>query len=301
MHLLRGNFALAVYDTRRRRLWLARDALGTRALYYSASEGRLFFGTLIVPLLEAPGVSREPDPAALSAFLRAGMVPAPRTLFRDVRKLAPGQWLLADESGVRVEQYWAPVLADADRPVSAAVAARECGRMLDEWVAGCLSQGNEGVAVLVDGGFGSALIASAAANQGGGAVGALAVAFDDSPKTRELALARRLGGAPGFEIVEERLSSIEAERVLQEVVGRLAEPPASRVRAARRMGVSFAAGIGASSPQGGWGGRAVWRELATEGASAPRARAFPGSRVVSASDSVPGRGARLLRGTSRTG
>ena len=154
------------------------------------------------------------------------MVPAHRTLFRDVRKLAPGQWLLADESGVRVEQYWAPVLADADRPVSAAVAARECGRMLDEWVAGCLSQGNEG-AVLVDGGFGSALIAAAAANQAGGPVRALAVAFDDAPKTREVALARRLGGAPGFEIIEERLSSIDAERVLQEVVGRLAEPPAA--------------------------------------------------------------------------
>jgi asparagine synthase (glutamine-hydrolysing) len=225
IHLLRGDLGLAVYDARRSRLWLARDPLGTRPLYYSISGGRLLFGSLLAPLLEASGVGREPDLAGLSAFLRAGFVPAPRTLFRDIRKLAPGQSLLVDESSIHVEAHWAPVLTDADRPVSATVAAEECARMLDEWVAARLPPEGQGM-VLVDGGLGSALIATAAAKRFGDRVRALVVAFDDPASSSRFELARRVAGASGLDIMEHRLTPREAERILPEVVGRVAELPA---------------------------------------------------------------------------
>ncbi len=226
VHLLRGDFALALYDTRRGRLWLARNALGTRPLYYAIVGQRLFFGSRVAPLLDLPEVSRDPDPVGLWTFLRAGIVPPPRTFFRAVHKLGPGQSLLADEAGVRMEQHWAPVLADVDRPVSATVAAEQCARMVDDAVAQCLSRVNE-VTVLVDGGSGSALIAAAAAKQPGSRVQALVAVVDDPLNPRRLDPARGLAGIPALELVQERLAPSDAEHHLLEIVGFLAEPPPS--------------------------------------------------------------------------
>jgi asparagine synthase (glutamine-hydrolysing) len=105
---LRGMFAFAILDERTRRLFLARDRVGIKPLVYSWDGRRLLFASEIKGLLEDGSVSREIDPAALADYLTYHYVPAPRTMFRSVRKLPPASTLVLPLDGGEpvVSRYW---------------------------------------------------------------------------------------------------------------------------------------------------------------------------------------------------
>ncbi len=103
---MRGMFAIALWDGRRKRLVLGRDRLGKKPLYYSWDGRRLVFGSEIKALWKAGGISREMDPEALSDYLSYQYIPGPKTIYRHVRKLRPAHYLIADQSGIRETAYW---------------------------------------------------------------------------------------------------------------------------------------------------------------------------------------------------
>ena len=103
---LRGMFAFALWDTRTRRLLLARDRLGKKPIHYAIHDGSLIFCSEIAPLLSAKFLSRDLDPAALEAYLALGYVPAPRSIFRQIRKLPPAHYLTWQAGRVEVCRYW---------------------------------------------------------------------------------------------------------------------------------------------------------------------------------------------------
>lgn len=108
VEFLDGMFAFAVWDGRRRLLFLARDRAGVKPLYYAYHNGSFAFASEIPPLLLLPWVSRTIDPAALDSYLSRGYVPAPRTLLRDVFKLPAAHRLLVSAKGLKAERYWSP-------------------------------------------------------------------------------------------------------------------------------------------------------------------------------------------------
>lgn len=103
---LRGMFAFAIWDARRRRLLVARDRLGIKPLYYTEAGGDLVFGSEIKSILLHPAVEPRLDMQALGYFLRLKYVPAPWTMFQNIRSLMPGHLLVCDGQGVQVRQYW---------------------------------------------------------------------------------------------------------------------------------------------------------------------------------------------------
>jgi asparagine synthase (glutamine-hydrolysing) len=104
---LRGMFAFAVWDERRQQLLLARDRVGKKPLYYAVTPaGTFVFASELKALLQHPDMPRELDYEALDAYLSFGYVPDPLSIFRHVRKLAPGHRLLLTPAGVSVEPYW---------------------------------------------------------------------------------------------------------------------------------------------------------------------------------------------------
>jgi asparagine synthase (glutamine-hydrolysing) len=103
---LRGMFAAAVWDARRKRLVLARDRLGIKPLYYADTGDRLVFGSEIKAILQHPAVEVRPSLSALGHFLALKYVPAPETMFEGIHALPPGHRLTCDADGVRVERYW---------------------------------------------------------------------------------------------------------------------------------------------------------------------------------------------------
>jgi asparagine synthase (glutamine-hydrolysing) len=110
---LRGMFGFAVWDARRRRLFLARDRLGIKPLYYTESGGRLIFGSEIKAILRHPTVQARLNAEALSNFLSLKYVPAPHTMFAGISALPPGCSLTCDENGVKVRRYWDLSFADS--------------------------------------------------------------------------------------------------------------------------------------------------------------------------------------------
>jgi asparagine synthase (glutamine-hydrolysing) len=102
---LHGMFAFAIWDTRRRRLLVARDRLGIKPLYY-ANNGRLVFGSEIKCLLHDPHVERRLDLDALSNFLSLKYVPSPQTMFTGVASLPPGHLMSCDAHGLTIRPYW---------------------------------------------------------------------------------------------------------------------------------------------------------------------------------------------------
>ena len=102
----RGMFAFAVWDDRRRVLLLARDRLGVKPLYYALRPDGIVFGSEIKSLLQDPAVGRDWDPEAIDAYLTLGYVPAPRTIYRDVRKLEAGHTLTIENGRAVSREYW---------------------------------------------------------------------------------------------------------------------------------------------------------------------------------------------------
>jgi asparagine synthase (glutamine-hydrolysing) len=103
---MRGMFAIALWDSRRRRLILARDRLGKKPLFYSWDGRCLRFGSEIKALWPAGSLSAEIDLEALSDYFSYQYVPAPKTIYRSVRKLRPAHYLVVERSGIREVPYW---------------------------------------------------------------------------------------------------------------------------------------------------------------------------------------------------
>lgn len=106
---LRGMFALAIWDTQEKSLFLARDRVAKKPLLYShQANGDLIFGSEFQAVLKHPSVSREVDNAAIDNYLSYLCVPAPKTAFKQIRKLEPGHWLKWKDGTIETRRYWQP-------------------------------------------------------------------------------------------------------------------------------------------------------------------------------------------------
>lgn len=103
---LRGMFSIAIWDSRKRKLVLARDRVGKKPLFYSANQKRILFGSELKALLAGDPLPREIDTQGLSDYFSFGYIPAPRTIYRSVRKVMPGHYVVASAEGIRESCYW---------------------------------------------------------------------------------------------------------------------------------------------------------------------------------------------------
>ena len=129
---LRGAFALALWWPSSRRLALAADRFGIRRLYYAATPEGIAFGTRVSVPLALPGTTSALDPEAIYAYLNYSAIPAPQTIYRDVRRLPPGHVLEWEDGRLRVEPYWD--MRYAERTISPTVASATLVRHTEEAV-----------------------------------------------------------------------------------------------------------------------------------------------------------------------
>jgi asparagine synthase (glutamine-hydrolysing) len=189
---LRGMFAVAVWDSERRRLVLARDRFGIKPLYYRDGDD-FAFASELKALRALPDLSREVDLDALEAFLAFNAIHGPRTIYRDVRKLPAGHVLVREEGAARIERYAdeRPAVEHRDEPWEAlADELRE--RLRDSVRAHLVS--DVPVGVLLSGGVDSSALAALAAEHG--RVSTFSIGFTEKSFSEvELArtIARRYG------------------------------------------------------------------------------------------------------------
>jgi asparagine synthase (glutamine-hydrolysing) len=103
---LSGMFAFAVWDVRKKKLILARDRVGIKPLYYSLGKKSLTFASEMRALIADSSVEREVDPQVIDRFLTFLYTPGPETMFRSIRKLPPGHYLIYEDGKVQIQEYW---------------------------------------------------------------------------------------------------------------------------------------------------------------------------------------------------
>ena len=113
-----GMFAFAAWDCLERRLWIARDRIGVKPLFYRATTDGLVFASELAVILRGPRFPRRIDPNSLSSYLDFGFVPAPRTILEGVAKLEPGSLLEWSKGRTQISRWWKlpPASPSAESP-----------------------------------------------------------------------------------------------------------------------------------------------------------------------------------------
>jgi asparagine synthase (glutamine-hydrolysing) len=193
VHQLRGMFAFALWDSRRRELLLARDRIGVKPLYFAATPRELIFGSEIKALLAHPGLEPRLNEAALSLYLTFAATPAPTTLFDGVQKLPPGHRLIvnADTGKYQLERYWQPLPDPVERGTR-----REPEEYVERLEAlvresiGLRMMSDVPYGAFLSGGVDSSLNVALMAEYADRPVSTFSVAIEDDPNSDELRFAR---------------------------------------------------------------------------------------------------------------
>jgi asparagine synthase (glutamine-hydrolysing) len=175
-----GMFAFGIWDARRRRLFLARDRLGKKPLYYGQYAGRLAFASELKALAADPDLPAEIDPDALALYLRYGYVPAPYSIFQPVRKLPPAHYALWESGRLTVRRYWDPVSVALSEPYrgSDSDAEKELESLLTEAVRGRMIS-DVPLGAFLSGGIDSSLVVALMQEQSSRPVKTFTIRFDN--------------------------------------------------------------------------------------------------------------------------
>ncbi len=218
--LLRGMFAIALWDSKRRRLVLGRDRLGKKPLYYSALNGITAFASEIKSLLEIPGVPRSIDSEALSDYFSLLYVPAPKTIFRSIRKVRPAHYLIVDNTGIHEQCYWDISFEGADEKSE----SQWCELLLDAYQESIRLRLRSDVPLgaFLSGGVDSSSVVALMSRLNGQSVNTCSIGFDEK-EFDESVLAARFAQQLGAVHHEERVRP-EALSVLEKLAWHYDEP-----------------------------------------------------------------------------
>lgn len=153
---INGVFIFALWDKKQQRLFLFRDRLGVKSVFYAISDGALIFGSEIKPILRNKGIKKEVDFKSLHCFLSYNYVPAPFTLFRNIKKLPPGHCLICEKAKITLKKYWDIQLED-EKSMSGELYKEKFSQLLETAVKRHLD-GNEPTGLLLSGGIDSSSI-----------------------------------------------------------------------------------------------------------------------------------------------
>lgn len=154
MQHLRGMFAIALWDVKRRRLVLARDRIGEKPLFYTHDERGLLFGSEIKAILQSRR-QRAVDPQSVCDFLAAGYVAGPRTFYQGIQKLPPGHLLVYEQGQASVQRYWRHERTAATN-LTFAAASEDLNARLQDTIRLCLKSDVE-VGAFLSGGLDSSV------------------------------------------------------------------------------------------------------------------------------------------------
>ena len=222
---LNGMFGLAIWDVKKQRLVVARDAMGIKLIYYRITSGQVTFGSEIRPILAAQDSKPEVDPVALNLFLRFRYTPSPLTVFQGIRKLPPGTMLVFERGRCREERWYNYTPVPFSNPKEDKGATEE----LLELYRGAVRRhllSDVPVGILLSGGLDSGLLLGLM-NEQGGPWPAFTVGYGQIFEDDELADAKETAAVLGAVHVPVKLDQAEFERSLPKIVECLEEPIAS--------------------------------------------------------------------------
>jgi asparagine synthase (glutamine-hydrolysing) len=220
---LRGMFALALWDRRARRLFIARDRLGIKPLYYHYDGNRLLFGSEIKAILACPGIKPEFNRGTLAEYLAFGYIPEAETMYAGIRKLLPGHTLEIDETGeLQISQYWDLRVATDDGSRPREFYVQRYREMLEQCVSSHLMS-DVPLGVFLSGGLDSSAVAALTTKIRREPIETFAVGYGEESFS-ELPFARKVAELIGSKHHEVRLSREEFFQALPRLIWHEDEP-----------------------------------------------------------------------------
>jgi len=198
-----GMFAFAIWDSRKRELFLARDHLGIKPLYYVTLGSQLLFASEIKSLLEHPGCHPEMDLESLGELFTFRYVPSPKTLFRGIMKLPPAHFMVVSSAGSKIERFWHWV-PKPRKKWNEAELVEEYQELLQDAVRLQL-RSDVPVGLFLSSGIDSGVLLAIMSQFSSRPVQTFTIGFEDGEKTNEVedakALARRFGADHYFRVL----------------------------------------------------------------------------------------------------
>ena len=220
---LRGMFAFAIWNENTKTLFLARDRVGIKPLYYCLTDTSLVFASEIKAILADPSIAREIAPEMIDRFLTFLYVPGQETLLKGIRKLAPGHYLLVKDGKAVVEQYWDLRFAETTRSQSLKDAEADLTSLLAEAVELHMIA-DVPVGVLLSGGVDSTGVLSLAAHGTDKAISSFTVGFSGGEVADERPYARLAAKTFGTRHYEMTISADDFAAFLPQYVWHMEEP-----------------------------------------------------------------------------
>jgi len=220
---LRGMFAFAIWDENTKTLFLARDRVGIKPLYYSLTHNSIVFASEIKAILADPAISRDLAPEIIDRFLTFLYVPGEETLLKGVRKLAPGHYLLAKDGNAEIRQYWDLQFSKPSNCLSLDDAERELSNLLAEAVELHMIA-DVPVGVLLSGGVDSTAVLSFAKERTDKEISSYTVGFSDSGVADERPYAKLAAETFGTQHHDMTITAADFAEFLPRYVWHMEEP-----------------------------------------------------------------------------
>jgi len=225
-----GMFAFAIWNSKKRQVFIARDHLGIKPLYYVTLGSQILFASEIKSLLQHPACPREVDEEALAELFTFRYVPSPKTLFKGIRKLPPGHFMVLSQSGLRTERFWNSVPL-ARRKWSEAGLIEEYQHLLEDAVRLQL-RSDVPLGLFLSSGIDSAMLLAIMSQHSSGPVQTFTIGFQDGEKTNEVEDARTLARSFGADHYFQMLGPDDYAKYYERYMWDLEEPVGNETAAA---------------------------------------------------------------------
>ncbi len=222
---LNGMFALAIWDVRHKRLMIARDRMGIKTVYYKIANGKICFASEIRGILANEGTKPEVDPMGMYLFLRYRYTPSPLTMFKGIKKLAPGTRIIIEKDKLNIERWWKFVPTPFDKMPT----PREAQEQLLDLYSKALDRhliSDVPLGILLSGGLDSGLLL-ALMSRNGKKWNSYSIGFGKNTKDDEIenaAESARLFASTNYAT---QLTREEFDRTLLEIIAYVEEPVAA--------------------------------------------------------------------------
>jgi asparagine synthase (glutamine-hydrolysing) len=225
-----GMFAFAVWDSKKRQLFLARDHLGIKPLYYVTLGQQLVFASEIKSLLNHPACPRSVNEEALAELFTFRYVPSPKTLFKQIQKLPPAHTLVASRKGVRIKRFWDWV-PEQRVDCEEAPLVEEYQHLLEDAVRLQL-RSDVPLGLFLSSGVDSGVLLAIMSKHISGPVQTFTIGFDGGEKTNEVEDARVMARRFGADHYFQMLSPEDYEKYYERYLWDLEEPVGNETAAA---------------------------------------------------------------------
>jgi asparagine synthase (glutamine-hydrolysing) len=225
LHHFNGMFAIGIWDESRKRLFLARDRLGKKPLYYSLMNDTFLFASELKALLAYPCFSKKVDPLSFAKYLFFEYVPSPHTIFNDAKKLPPASYLIWQKGGMEVKEYWSPfsIRKEEEYASEAEIEARMIELLRNSVKHRLISDVPLGV--FLSGGIDSSAISAFAQEEARGKIKTFSIGFED-PSFDESRYARLASKYLGTDHHEQTMTPADLLNLVPNLPDILDEPMA---------------------------------------------------------------------------